>query len=374
MTLKHAKLSASGSSRWLNCTGSVKAESTLPNTTSSFAMEGTTAHALADLCLNDTQLTPEQFIGESVEGYAVDDEMAENIAAYIAYVRSFKGIHFYEVRVNFSEWIPDGFGTSDAIVIDEKAKTVHVIDLKYGKGVPVDAENNSQGMLYALGVLSEYSFIYDLDHVVIHIYQPRIKNYSSWSISATELLKWAEWAKQKAEQALQDDAPRTPSDKACQWCKAKATCKALLDHTHKIIMHDFDELDNIKPDTLTDKELKVILDNAKLIKSWLDAVESHIFDMLNRGQSFDGYKLVEGRSTRSWQDEKQATIVLESKLDKDVLYTKKLISPAQAEKLLKTDKTILLDLISKGEGKPTLVPSCDKRIALNNANVFDKLD
>jgi hypothetical protein len=118
----------------------------------------------------------------------------------------------------------------------------------------------------------------------------------------------------------------------------------------------------------------VILDNAKLIKSWLDAVESHVFDMLNRGQSFDGYKLVEGRSTRAWQDEKQAAIVLESKLDKDVLYTQKLISPAQAEKLLKTDKTILLDLISKTEGKPTLVPSCDKRIALNNANVVDKLD
>ena len=139
-------------------------------------------------------------------------------------------------------------------------------------------------------------------------------------------------------------------------------------------MHDFDELDNVKPDTLTERELKVILDNAKLIKSWLDAVESHIFDMLNRGQNFDGYKLVEGRSTRSWQDENKAALVLESKLDKEVLYTQKLISPAQAEKLLKSDKTILSELISKSEGKPTLVQSCDKRIALNNANVFDKLD
>lgn len=369
----HAKLSASGSARWLSCTGSVKAESALPNTTTPYAMEGTAAHELADMCLSDG-LSPHDYINQHIAGVPVDEEMADHVASYVAYVKSFSGIHFYEVRVDFSEWIPNGFGTSDAIVIDEKLKTVHVIDLKYGKGLPVDAENNSQGMLYALGVLSEYGFIYDIDNVVIHIYQPRIKNYSSWSISATELLKWAEWAKQRAEESLQDDAPRTPSDKACQWCKAKATCKALLDHTHKIIMHDFDELDDIKPDSLTDKELKVIQDNAKLIKSWLDAVESHIFDMLNRGQSFDGYKLVEGRSTRAWQDEKQAAIVLESKLDKDVLYTKKLISPAQAEKLLKTDKTILLDLISKGEGKPTLVPSCDKRIALNNANVFDKLD
>ena len=369
----HAKLSASGSARWLSCTGSVKAESALPNTTTPYAMEGTAAHELADMCLSDG-LSPHDYINQHIAGVPVDEEMADHVASYVAYVKSFSGIHFYEVRVDFSEWIPDGFGTSDAIVIDNKTNTVHVIDLKYGKGVPVDAENNSQGMLYALGVLSEYSFIYDIDTVVIHIYQPRIKNYSSWSITATELLKWAEWAKQRAEQALQDDAPRTPSDKACQWCKAKATCKALLDHTHKIIMHDFDELDDIKPDSLTDKELKVIQDNAKLIKSWLDAVESHIFDKLNDGQDFDGYKLVEGRSTRAWQDEKQAAIVLESKLDKDVLYTQKLISPAQAEKLLKTDKTILLDLISKGEGKPTLVQSCDKRIALNNANVFDKLD
>jgi len=230
-------------------------------------------------------------------------------------------------------------------------------------------------MLYALGVLSEYSFIYDIDTVVIHIYQPRIKNYSSWSISANDLYKWAEWAKQRAEEALQDDAPRTPSDKACQWCKAKATCKALLDHTHKIIMHDFDELDNIKPDTLTDRELKVILDNAKLIKSWLDAVESHVFDMLNRGQNFDGYKLVEGRSTRAWQDEQKAIEALKEKLDESQLYTQKLISPAQAEKLLKKDKVILSELITKSEGKPTLVPDCDKRTSLkDDVNMFDILD
>jgi hypothetical protein len=210
--------------------------------------------------------------------------------------------------------------------------------------------------------------------VVIHIYQPRIKNYSSWSITAIELLKWAEWAKQRAEEALQDDAPRTPSDKACQWCKAKATCKALLDHTHKIIMHDFDELDDVKPDTLTDKELKVIQDNAKLIKSWLDAVESHIFDMLNRGQSFDGYKLVEGRSTRSWISEDETAKVLSEKLSADELFTQKLISPAQAEKLLKTQKSLLDGLVNKSEGKPTLVPSCDKRPSLNNTNMFDVLD
>ena len=154
----HAKLSASGSSRWLTCTGSVKAESQFPNTSSSYAMEGTTAHSLAERCLTE-DVTPNYYLNKQLDGYTVDEEMVDNVAAYVAYVKSFSGIHFYEVRVDFSEWIPDGFGTSDAIVIDSKSNTVHVIDLKYGKGVPVDAENNSQGMLYALGVLSEYSFI-----------------------------------------------------------------------------------------------------------------------------------------------------------------------------------------------------------------------
>ena len=369
----HAKLSASGSARWLSCTGSVKAESALPNTTTPYAMEGTAAHELADMCLSDG-LSPHDYINQHIAGVPVDEEMADHVASYVAYVKSFSGIHFYEVRVDFSEWIPNGFGTSDAIVIDEKLKTVHVIDLKYGKGLPVDADNNSQGMLYALGVLSQYAWIYDITHVVIHIYQPRIKNYSSWSITATELLKWAGWAKQRAEEAIQDDAPRTPSDKACQWCKAKATCKALLDHTHKIIMHDFDELDNVKPDTLTERELKVVMDNAKLIKSWLDAVESHIFDKLNNGEAFDGYKLVEGRSSRAWINEEETAKVLSEKLSADEMFKHTLISPAQAEKLLKTQKSILEGLVMKSEGKPTLVQSCDKRDAINKANVFDALD
>lgn len=371
----HAKLSASGSSRWLNCTGSVKAESSFPNSSSSFALEGTTAHELAEICLTNEH-HPSFYQNHIINGFTIDDEMIEHVSAYISYVKSFSGVHLYEQRVDFSEWVPEGFGTSDAIVIDESHKTVHIIDLKYGKGVTVDAENNTQGMLYALGVLSEYGFIYEINNVVIHIYQPRIKNYSTWPIAATDLLKWANWVKGRAIEALSDSAPRTPSDKACQWCKAKATCKALLDHTHTILMHDFEELDEVKPDTLTHKELRVIQDNAKLIKSWLDAVESHIFDVLLRGDDFAGYKLVEGRNIRTWQDEQKAIDALKDKLDNSQLYTQKLISPAQAEKLLKKDKAILLELVAKSDGKPALVPDCDKRISLreNVLNEFDNLN
>lgn len=372
--MAHAKLSASSSDRWLTCTGSVKAESSLSNTTSSFAIEGTTAHALAEICLIEC-CSPLDFIGKDVEGFPVDDEMADHVDAYVAYVKSFTGTSFYEQRVDFSEWIPDGFGTSDAIVIDEKSMTCHVIDLKYGKGVPVFAENNSQGMLYALGTLSQFGYIYDFDKIVIHIYQPRIKNYSQWEITTHDLLKWAEWAKQRAEEALSDNAPRTPSDKGCAWCKAKATCKALADHNLNVIMRDFDSLDALAPvDYLSDKETRLILDNSKLIKSWLDAVESHVMAKLLSGDSFDGYKLVEGRSLRRWTDEAQAQELLLSKLTKEQVFTSKLITPAQAEKLLKKDKTLLEAVITKPEGAPTLVKTEDKRNCLSSVDDFEKLD
>lgn len=371
--MQHAKLSPSSSARWLSCTGSVKAEQAFPSSTTSYAAEGTTAHALAELCLT-TNDHPTKYIGQTLEGHIVDEDMAEHIAAYCAYVKSYSGVHLYEHRFSLTKWIPDSFGTSDAVVIDEANKTAHIIDLKYGKGVSVDAEQNTQAMLYALGVIDDLGFMYEFDTVVIHIYQPRIKNYSSWQTSTKYLLEWVEWVSQRAKETQLPDAPRTPSEKACQWCKAKATCKALLDHTHNVIMNDFDDLTSINPDTLTDNELRVVMDNAKLIKSWLDAVEAHIFDKLNNGQAFDGYKLVEGRSTRTWQDEQQAAILLADKVPSDKLFTQKLISPAQAEKLLKNDKELFASLVTKSAGKPTLVPSCDKRIALNDANVFDALD
>jgi len=370
----HAKLSASGSDRWLTCTGSVKAESNLPNTTSSFAIEGTTAHALAEICLTEN-CNPSDFIGQDVEGYPVNDEMADHVAAYVAYVKSFSGVHLYEQRVDFSEWIPNGFGTSDAIVIDESNKTCHVIDLKYGKGVIVDAENNSQGMLYALGTLSQFGYLYDFDNIVIHIYQPRVKNYSSWQVTTDALLKWAEWAKQRAEEALSDNAPRTPTDKGCTWCKAKSSCKALAEHSLKVIMSDFDDLEDLTPiDSINQAQTRLILDNAKLIKSWLDAIESRVMQQLLNGETFDGYKLVEGRSIRKWQDESTATELLLKHLPNDQVFTQKLITPAQAEKLMKKEKNLLSDLIIKPEGAPALVKSDDKRKAKNELDDFDTLD
>lgn len=364
--IAHAKLSASGSARWLNCPGSVKAESEFKDLGSSFAQEGTAAHELADLCLKNNH-DPQSYYLNTIESVVVEQEMIDNIQGYISFVKSFSGEHFYEQRVDFSTWVPEGFGTSDAIVIQKD--TVHVIDLKYGRGVPVDAENNTQGMLYALGVYNDFEFMLDsADKFVIHIYQPRIGNFSEWEISLKDLLKWGEWVKLQADLALSKDAERTPGDKQCQWCKAKATCKSLADYTKKIILSDFDDLDNIEsPDKLNDKQIRLALENKNLIIGWLDAVEKHVTGVLLDGGKFDGFKMVEGRSVRKWQDESEAEKVMLSLRSENEIYTKKLLSPTQAEKLLgKKDKDKIKDIVIKPSGKPTLVKESDKRKSIDD--------
>lgn len=362
----HAKLSASGSARWLNCPGSVNAESEFKDITSSFAQEGTAAHELADLCLTNGY-QPDRYKDEIIEGVTVDNEMIENIAGYISYVKSFSGEHFYESRVDFSPWVPEGFGTSDAIVI--QSDKVHIIDLKYGRGVSVDAENNTQGMLYALGVYNDYGYLFDdVQSFVIHIYQPRTNNFSDWEITLDDLLKWGEWVKLQADLALTKDAERVPGDKQCQWCKAKATCPSLSKFTQDIIMCEFDDLEELdNPDKLTKKQLRLALENKKLITGWLDAVEKHISGLLLDGEQFEGFKLVEGRGSRKWLDEENAATALLELKPEDDIYKKSLISAAQAEKLLgKKNYQLISDHIVKQSGKPTLAPESDKRPAIIN--------
>lgn len=372
---QHAKLSASGSHRWLNCPGSVEAEAGLPDNSSRHADEGTAAHALAEYCLLKSA-SPDALIGQSFEGIEVTQEMADAVQMYINYVRFFSGQHFYEVRVDFSPWVPDGFGTSDAIVIQPRENTLRVIDLKYGKGVKVDAENNTQGMLYALGALNEYGHFCDIKKVVISIVQPRIDHISEWELTIDRLLEFGDIASKTAKQALQPNAIRVPGEKQCMWCKAKAVCPALKSHAEQTVMAEFDNLDaNTLPavDTLTDEQLRQALQAKKLINGWLDAVEQHVTAKLNNGETFDGYKLVEGRSSRQWRDEETAYKVLSSEFDDDDLFSRKFISVAQAEKLIgKKRAKELSDLVEKPQGKPTLVPDSDKRPPIGiNPDDFD---
>lgn len=374
MATLHAKLSASGSSRWLNCPGSVKAEEGFTDKGSAFAFEGTCAHELAELALTNNQHCSEWVGKQLVENnqHTVDHAMADYVQIYVDYVRQFSGHHLYEVQVDFSDWVPDGFGTSDALIVADNV--LHVIDLKYGKGVKVDAANNTQGMLYALGAIADYGDLFAFDKIQITIVQPRLDHIDEWEITLPELLKWGEWVRQRAELALSDNAERLPGEKQCQWCKAKAVCPKLKAHTEKLILSDFDDLELTSPERLTDAQLREALENKKLICGWLDAVESYVTNKLETGEHFDGFKLVAGRSLRQWINEDTAAEILQTELDEKA-FTKKLISPAQAEKALgKKRADVLADLICKPEGKPTLAPESDPRPAMNiTQNDFDCL-
>ena len=366
----HAKLSASGSARWLNCPGSVNAENGILDKSSHFAAEGTAAHAVAEHCLGN-RVTPESVIGQTFEGFEVDNYMAEYVQQYVDYVTQFTGQHMYEVRVDFSPWVPEGFGTCDAMII-QPCGTLRIIDLKYGKGIRVDAESNTQAMLYALGAYEDFGHIYDIDTIEIAIHQPRLDHISEWTISVNDLLSWGDEVKIKAKRCFEPDAPRNPGDKQCQWCKAKPKCPELKRITEQSIITMFDDITPAAmpaTDELTDEQLRLALTNKKLITGWLDAVESHITDRLTAGDDFPGYKIVEGRSLRKWGDESQAVNLLTETYSDDELYTRKFISVTQAEKLTgKKNSAMLADLIVKPSGKPTLAPVSDKRPAINLTN------
>lgn len=372
----HAKLSASGSHRWINCPGSVFAESGNSDSSSVHAQWGTAAHELGEILLTQGGNASDWIGKQLVESNetTVDQEMANCAQEYVNYVRQFDGELIVEQTFDFSDWVPGGFGTADTVIIQPDA-TLRVIDLKGGKGVRVDAEQNSQGMLYALGVYSELSMIHDIERAIITIVQPRLDHISEWEISVPNLLKWGAWVADRAELALSAESERNPGEKQCQFCKAKAKCPALKKYTERILLNDFDDIDDISTiSELNDDQLRQALDAKKLIVGWLDAVASHVRERLENGEGFDGYKLVAGRSLRAWADTDLAEKALADLLGDDA-FERKLVTPAKAEKALgKTKAKQISELIVKPEGKPVIAQSTDKRAAINiDKNDFEVL-
>jgi len=371
--IAHAKLSASGSSRWLNCPGSVHAESIYPSDGegSEFAIEGSMAHELADLCLKKNR-DAESYIGKKVYKRIVEKEMAEYVQEYIDYVRSYENRFttlYTEERVSFAHLVPDGFGTLDASVVDSDQGICHIFDLKYGKGIKVDAFENTQAQLYATGMEHDLSFLHDIDTFRLHIVQPRLFHFSHWDISKEDLLLFGKYVTERAQLALSPDAQRIPGKKQCQWCKAKGDCKALSDFTTATITADFSDLDNIDVETLTDDEKKSIIDNKGLFQSFLNAVEASVFNQLGTGKYFPGYKLVEGRAIRKWNSSAESAIVKE--LGEDA-WLKRMIGITEVEKRLGKDFT--KDLTDKPQGKTVLAPIADKRQALEINSIEDIFD
>lgn len=342
----HALLSASGSERWMTCPASVRRTMDLPEERSPAAEEGTRAHDLAE----------QIFLGNTT----LDDhpEFAQ-LQVYIDYVNELSGDKMIEERLEYTDWVPNGFGTSDVVCIDEDNRTIEVVDLKWGKGIKVSAQGNTQMRLYALGALQRYMFEYELDTVNMTIVQPRLDHIETDTISVNELLSWGEFfVKPAANIALSDNAPANPSPKACQWCKVKNRCRERALAALSI--------ETAETELLTFDEMSALIPLAADLEKWAKEFQAYVLELATNGQSFHGYKLVEGRSQRRWTD--NASEVLASAVDDpDSIYERKLLGITALEKLV--GKDVVDQCTTKPAGKPALVPSTDKRPAIVAQNV-----
>lgn len=370
MPKQHALLSASASRRWLNCTPSAVLESHEPDTSSPFAEEGTRAHALAEKKLKSWVKSKRKTHFKADNG-----EMAEATDGYRDYViEVFNGEKkktpdaklLIEQKLDFSRWVPSGFGTGDAVIIGDD--TLHIIDFKYGKGVKVSAEDNSQMLLYAAGALDVFGALYDFDKITTHIYQPRISNVSESTITVSALEDWLETVvKPKADLASKGEGDPRPGD-WCRFCKIRAKCKARADFdiaSAKASGFDTD------PNLLDKEDIESILPMLDELQSWIKDLSQYALDQALDGVKYRGFKVVEGRSNRKVVDDKGLIDALHKMgYEDDVIMTKpKLQTITALEKAVgkKMFTGIAMPYIDKPKGKPTLVPESDKRPEYSSA-------
>ena len=363
--MKHALLGASKAHRWMTCPGSIMLEQTFPEQTSFFAAEGTAAHALAEECLLK-QKPAEYFIFVEFEGFIVDEDMAHHVATYVDFCNSQGGEEKHvELRVDYSKWAAGGFGTADYVTLDDGI--LHVIDLKYGQGLKVNANRNEQLMLYALG--AAFEFIDKVDMVSMTIVQPRLDHIDTYSMRVKDLFIWAnDVVKPAALLTMRPDPTFNPTKKACHFCKAKPTCRALAKHNYDLTLGSFDNLEDPLlvqvPHTLNLEEIANLLPKMDALIGWAQGVQKHAHKLLLDGGILPNYKLVKGRGQRKWVDQKIAEEQLIQMVGPEALISK-LISPTQAEKLLgKARYGEIIDLIHKPEGRPSLAPDTDPRPAV----------
>ncbi|AJA42506.1 hypothetical protein phiCT453A_16 (endogenous virus) [Clostridium phage phiCT453A] len=373
----HALLSASGASRWLACPPSARLEEQFENVSSEFAKEGTLAHELGELNLklNLEEITKRKFnseIKKIEENELFTKDMPDYVEIYVdtcmekvaeAKAKTPDALFKIEQRLDFSEWVPEGFGTGDFVIIADE--TMEICDLKYGKGVPVSAIDNKQMRLYALGAIAEFSFLYDIEKIKMTIIQPRLDSISTDEMMIEELLTWAEEElKPIAKLAYEGKGDFCAGDH-CKFCRAKAICKARANKNMELAKYDFQE-----PVTLDNNDIAFILSRADELIKWAADVQEYALGQALQGEEFDGFKVVEGRSNRRWTDEsKIGEILLGQGFLENVIYTKKLTGITNMEKAIgKKEVTRLLgDYIIKPQGKPTLAPITDKRPVYNSA-------
>jgi len=374
----HAILSPSSASRWLTCTPSARLEQQFPDRSGAAASEGTLAHSLGELLISHKtkRILNKHYktaLAEIKANSQFEDAMFDYMDEYATYVveqyakaqaHTKDAILFLEQKLDLTDYVPGGFGTGDVVIIADGV--MDIIDLKYGKGVPVYAEDNKQMKLYSLGALREFDYMYDIQVVRMTIYQPRIDNISTFEISVGELRHWAEnELKPLAELAFAGAGEFVPGE-ACRFCKAAAICVANADYNLEIAKYEFQD-----GALLSDEAVSDILTRSKLFTTWLNAVEEHAqHEAVVNGKKWPGYKLVEGRSNRVYLDEaKVAEVLLAQGLKEDNIYSpRKVLGITAMEKELgKSDfATYLSSLVIKPAGKPTLAPVTDKRPEYNS--------
>jgi len=369
----HAKLSASGSEKWMTCTPSAKMEESFPDEHSVFAAEGTFAHAVFE-----SELL--QFLGRhyedlnpaDVEQYdspALRDHVMDAVRAVIERIKEAYKVCkdpkiLIEQRLDFSPWVPEGFGTGDAVIITDDL--IEVMDLKYGKGIVVDAINNSQMRLYGLGAYNEMAHLYNIKRVRMTILQPRLNNYPVEEMSIEKLLDWArDEVNPKAKLAWVGEGDLVAGDHCSScFCRARFQCPERAKIAYDLAQQDFALKE---PRLLTIEQIATVLSKADIAIDWLNDVKTYALKQAERGEAIPGYKLVEGRSNRKYTDQDEvAQKLIESGIDEAVIYEKSLLGITAMEKVLgkKLFAHLLEDLIVKPIGKPTLVPAGDKRPAL----------
>jgi hypothetical protein len=363
----HAILSASGSKRWLACTPSARLEATLPdpqrnNTGFDFSKEGTMAHSLAEakLRLQFNQITSEEYERE----YEIikdtpyyNEEFETHVDNYVLYVRSQIGDNdrpLFEQKVDFSDWVPDGFGTADVVILNKNS--IHVIDLKFGRGIPVSAKDNSQLRLYALGAWSKFKEEFpDITEVKYTIHQPRLDSITSDQTTVHKLVDWSNYfVKPKAKKAWSGSGDFIPGD-WCQFCKAKAQCRARADFNTELAVSEFRD-----PPLLSQQEIQNVLSKAQDLRTWVNDVEDFSLNQaVNKNIIPTGYKLTTSVTHRKITDSQLAAQVLKERgiPETQIWEPVKMKSIATLEKLAAKGQVVLWlgELVQRPEGQPKLV-------------------
>lgn len=375
----HAKLSASGSDKWMACTPSARLEEDFQDESSEFAREGTFAHAVFEQDIL-------AYLGRTVEPLPSElahfdtPDLREHVATAVqvaiglieaARAHCKDAVVMVEQRLNFSRWVPEGFGTGDLVIIADDV--VDVADLKFGKGIAVMAENNSQMRLYGLGALDELGHLYDVKRVRMTILQPRLDNWSSEELSAQELLGWADsHVVPRAKLAWAGEGPFVPGAHCTKgFCKARFTCAARAEEGMSLARESFSLL---KPELLTTDQVVAVLERADMALGWLSDVKEFALKAANEGVNFPGFKLVEGKSNRRYIDaDLVAQRLINSGFDEANLYNRSLLGITAMEAIVTKKKfaELLGDLVEKPPGKPTLVPASDKRASISHFTALD---